>query len=125
MKDRDWHEIWIEQCEAAETIKLLYGRRAAFDYAVAEKLLNFAEAAARHPEFARELPRFVSRVRAMFTPQEIQTHLARLERDRHETDLAAIEDDEAVFENPATTAERTRQFDVIKELLTAPTLGTS
>ena len=44
-----------------------YGLKAAFDYAVAEKLLNFAEAAAQHPEFARELPRFVSRVRQMFS----------------------------------------------------------
>ena len=33
-----------------------YGLKAAFDYAVAEKLLNFAEAAAQHPEFARALP---------------------------------------------------------------------
>jgi hypothetical protein len=28
-----------------------------------EKPLNFAEAASRHPDFARELPRFVSEVR--------------------------------------------------------------
>ena len=37
----------------AETIKLRYGLKAAFDYAVAEKILNFAEAAAQDPEFAR------------------------------------------------------------------------
>ena len=57
----NWRQIWVEQCAAAETIKLRHGLKAAFDYAVAEKLLNFAEAAAQHPEFARELPRFVSR----------------------------------------------------------------
>ena len=57
MTDRDWHQVWVEQCAAAETIKLRNGLKAAFDYAVAEKLLNFAEAAAQHPEFARELPR--------------------------------------------------------------------
>jgi hypothetical protein len=57
-----FHEIWIEQCEAAEEIKLRYGPRAAFDYVVAEKLLDFADAATRNPEFARELPRFVPRV---------------------------------------------------------------
>ena len=61
------HEIWIEQYDAAQGIKLRYGLKAAFDYLVAEKLLNFAEAAAEHPEFARELPRFVSQVRLMFT----------------------------------------------------------
>ena len=36
------HDIWIEQCKAAEEIKLR-GLKAAFDYLVAEKLLNFAE----------------------------------------------------------------------------------
>ena len=59
MTNGNLHQIWVEQCVAAETIKLRYGLKAAFDYAVAEKLLNFAEAAAQHPEFARELPRFV------------------------------------------------------------------
>ena len=29
---RKFHEIWIEQCEAAEEIKLRYGLKAAFDY---------------------------------------------------------------------------------------------
>ena len=77
MTNGNWHQIWLEQCDAAETIKLRYGLKAAFDYAVAEKLLNFAEAAAQHPEFARELPQFVSRVRRMFTAEELQAHLAR------------------------------------------------
>ena len=71
MTNGNLHQIWVEQCVAAETIKLRYGLKAAFDYAVAEKLLNFAEAAAQHPEFARELPRFLSRVRQMFTAQEL------------------------------------------------------
>jgi hypothetical protein len=84
---RKFHEIWIEQCDAAQNIKLRYGLKAAFDYVVAEKLLNFASAAADHPEFARELPRFVSRVRGMFTPQEIQTHLARIEQEERERSI--------------------------------------
>ena len=109
----------------AETIKLRYGLKVAFDYAVAEKILNFAEAAAQDPEFARELPRFVSRVRQMFTAHELEAHLARIERERNENDLAAMEDDEAPFENPAAALERTRQFGLIKELLTANMLGTS
>ena len=125
MTNGNWHQIWVEQCVAAETIKLRYGLKAAFDYAVAEKLLNFSEAAAQHPEFARELPRFVSRVRQMFTAQELVVHLARIERERRENDLAAMEDDDAPFENPAAALERTRQFDPIKELLTSNMLGTS
>src|SRR3954468_12406441 len=75
---RKSHEIWIEQCDAAEEIEFRYGLKAAFDYLVTEKLLNFASAAADHREFARELPRFVSRVRGIFTPQQIRTHLARI-----------------------------------------------
>lgn len=70
MTGRNWHKIWIEQCKAAEGIKLRYGLKAAFDDAVGEKLRTFAEAAAQHPDFARELPRFVSRVRQTFTAQE-------------------------------------------------------
>jgi hypothetical protein len=61
-------EIWIDQCDAAEGIKLRYGLQAALDYLVAEKLLRFAEVATRYPEYARELPRFVSRVREIFNP---------------------------------------------------------
>ena len=121
---RKMHEIWIEQCEAAETIRLRYGVKAAFDYVVAEKLLNFADAAGRYPQFRRELPRFVSRVREMFIPLEIHTHITRLERER--SDIGAdIEDDRLIREGSATATERTRQFATIKELLTAPVLGTS
>ena len=125
MTERDWHHIWVKQCEAAEAIKLRYGLNSAFDYVVAEKLLNFAEAAARHPKFASELPRFVSRVRSMFTPQEIQAHLSRIERERHENDLATVEDHGLDFDDPDTVAERARQFDLVKELLTVTQLGTS
>src|SRR5271157_4737905 len=59
------HQIWSEQCEAARTIRERYGLEAAFDYAVGEKLMNFASAARDHPAFARELPRFVSEVRRL------------------------------------------------------------
>ena len=52
-------------------------------------------------------------------------HLARIVHDRRKNDLAAMEDDEPVFESSAALLERARQFDVIKELLTANTLGTS
>jgi len=45
LESRKFHEVWIEQCEAAKEIKLRYGLTAAFDYLVAEKLLSFADAA--------------------------------------------------------------------------------
>ncbi len=125
MSVRKHHEIWIEQCEAAQGIKLRYGVRAAFDYVVAEKLLNFADAAARHPEFAHELPRFVSEVRRMFKPEEIGAHLARIEREQIDKSSDIESDDDFMPESPVTAAARHQQFATVKELLTVTALGTS
>jgi hypothetical protein len=131
MDTRKVHHIWIEQCEAAHAIKSRFGVTDAFDYLVGEKLINFANAAADRPDFARELPRFVSEVRRLFTADEIAVHLARLERVQNEIDTAVAEDGDIVeeedlfAESPAAAAERVRRFTLIKELLTAPALGTS
>ena len=114
------HEIWIEHCDAAHGII-----KAAFDYLVAEKLLNFSSAASQHPEFARELPRFVSRVRCMFTPEEIRTHIAWVELEQSEKAGEVSEEDEMHRESPIAAAARAQQFATIKELLTATELGTS
>ncbi len=125
MNVRKPHNIWIEQCEAAQTIKARFGLTAAFDYVVGEKLTNFASAASRHPDFARELPRFVSEVRRMFTPDEIGAHLAQIKRAQIEKGIDILEEDDPLRESPAAAAERVRQFMLIEELLTATTLGTS
>ena len=125
MTERRWHEIWLEQCEAAETMRLRYGVESAFDYVVGEKLLNFAEAAATHAEFAQALPQFVSRVRGMFTLEEMAAHLALTERQRREMEAVAAEDEDPGFADDRAAAERARQFALVKELLTAPALGTS
>ena len=123
--ERRWQEIWLEQCEAAETIRLRHGVEPAFDYVVGEKLLKFAEVAAEVREFAQALPQFVSRVRGMFTPEEMETHLARTERWRREMEESAMDDEGPGLADDEATAERARQFDLVKELLTAPALGTS
>ena len=125
MSARKQHEIWIEQCEAAQTIKARYGLKAALDYVVGEKLINFASAASQHPGFARELPRFVSEVRRMFTREDILTYIARLEHERNEKSDDVSEEDELFRESPVAAAERDRQFTTIKEFLTAAELGTS
>ena len=83
---RKLNELWMEQCEAARTIKDRYGLQAAFDYLVGEKLLNFTEAASEHRAFAQELPRFVSAVRQMFCAEEIAAHLARIEHEQREAE---------------------------------------
>ena len=122
---RKLREIWIEQCEAARTIRDRYGLEAAFDYLVEEKLLNFAEAASEHRAFAQELPRFVSQVRRMFPAEEIAAQLKRIERERNERDAAIQDEDDPLPESPIRKAERVRQFTMVKELLTAAVLGTS
>ena len=128
MSNRQFHKVWMEQCEAAGEIRLHYGPTAAFDYVVAEKLLMFAEAAARRPDLARELPRFVVRVRGLFTPEELQTQIARIEHERMAREVlsAEIEEKDDPFrESPEAAAERVREFSTIKELLTVAELGTS
>jgi hypothetical protein len=119
------HKIWIEQCEAAHTIRARFGLKAAFDYLVGEKLINFSDAASRHCDFAQELPRFISEVRRTFTSEEIGTHLTRIERERNQKDKDVLDEDDPLRESPATIAERARRFATIEELLTATTLGTS
>src|ERR1700674_64422 len=126
MNVRKAHNIWIEQCEAAQTIKARFGLTAAFDYLVGEKLMSFASAASRHPDFARELPRFVSEVRRMFTPAEIGARLAQIERSQNERKVDVLEEeDDLLREGAAAVAECVQQFTLVKELLTAPVLGTS
>jgi len=119
------HKIWIEQCEATQTIRARFGLNAAFDYIVGEKLINFADAAFRHRDFAQELPRFISEVRRMFTPEEMAAQLTRIERNRNKKDEDVVDEDDPLDEDPASIAERARQFMTIQELLTATTLGTS
>ena len=128
MRNREFHKVWMEQCEAAADIRLRYGPKAAFDYVVGEKLLNFAETAARRPEFARELPRFVARVRSLFTPEELQIHIARIEHERQMQEALSAEfeeEDDPFRDSPEAAAERARRFATIKELLSAAELGTS
>ena len=125
MTARKLHEIWVEQYEAAQGINQRYGLRAAFDYLVAEKLLNFSAAAAENPEFARELPRFVSQVRLMFTALEIKSHITRVEQELREKSLPIDGDDDLFKECSSTLEKQAEQFAIIKELLTATELGTS
>ena len=96
-----------------------------FDYVVGEKLLAFAEAAEEHPEFARALPQFVSELRHMFTPEEIEEHLARIERERLQRDTDAMDAYDPKLDDLAALTAETRRFEFLKELLTAPALGTS
>lgn len=73
-----------------------HGMESAFDYIVGEKLLGFAEIAMSRPEFARELPTFVSEIRRMFSREDIETLWPRIERqiaEQMESDLYQMEEE--------------------------------
>jgi hypothetical protein len=88
-------------------------------------LINFADAASRHRDFAQELPRFISEVRRMFSRQEIGAQLTRVEREQNQKGEDVMDEDDPLGEDPTSIAERARRFAMIKELLTETTLGTS
>ena len=73
-----FERIWVEQYRAAKTIKRRFGVGNALDYLVGEKLLTFAQTAERDPEFAAELPRFLSAVWRVFNRYEIAGYLTSL-----------------------------------------------
>ncbi len=77
-----FHKIWVQQCQATRRIKQHFGVESALDYLRGEKLVNFAEAAKQHPEFARELPRFQAAVWNVFNPYELAGYLTTLPRSR-------------------------------------------
>ena len=117
---------WTEQCEAAGAIRARYGLKAALDYLVTEKLLNFADAAVSHPDFAQELPAFVAEVRRIFAPHEVAQHLDVIEQAQVAEAAAAPDpDDDFGNEPPALLAARAARFATIKQVLVAGQLGTS
>jgi hypothetical protein len=125
----EFHKIWIEQCEATETIRERFGLQNAMDYLIGEKLLCFVAAAEQDPEFATELPHFLSQIRKIFTAQQIHNYLDDLERAKfmsptdvdHDLDL---EDEEPEFadyllDNPILGAQELLRFARVKEMLQA------
>jgi hypothetical protein len=67
---------------------------------------NFAAAASQHRAFAQELPRFISEVRRMFTPEEIAAQLTRIERELNEMEEDVADEDDPLGESPASIAVR-------------------
>lgn len=125
MNARTAHDVWTEQCEAAQMIRARFGLKAAFDYLVGEKLTIFVGAASRHPDFAKELPRSISEVRRMFMLDEILMHLAQMEYKQNKQIWDISQEDDPLRESPAAAVEHVQQFMMIKDLLTMMRLGTS
>jgi hypothetical protein len=76
----EFHRRWIEQCEAAQRIRLDFGLSNALEYLIGEKLLRFVEAAERYPEFVRELPDFVAEIKCLFSLAEVGNYAVHIER---------------------------------------------
>lgn len=120
-----FHKIWIDQCEATEGIRERFGLENALGYLIGEKLFNFVQASEQHPEFADELPAFVAEIRRLFTAEEIDEYLGRLEQTRFlappEADLEMDDPDETEEEpwpeNPVRGAEELLRFCRIRQLL--------
>jgi hypothetical protein len=135
-----FHRTWINQCEAAHGIRFHRGIENAFDYIVGEKLLGFAEIAMSRPEFAREVPNFVSEIRRMFSREDIETLWPRIERqiaEQMESDLyqmeeelsGAVEEEDLDFIKQDALRirkqweEKLRAARHLRDLLTIPSLG--
>jgi hypothetical protein len=71
-----FEKVWTEQCRATRDIKRRFGARSALDYLIGEKLVSFADAAEQHPEFSRELPRFLAAIWRTFNEFEIAGYVA-------------------------------------------------
>ena len=96
MNAKRFQDIWVEQCEAGRGVREKHGVVAALGYLIGEKLMNFAETAVTHPEFARELPRFVAEIRGIFSTDEIRVYLEHLERMDAQEETERVEPDDDV-----------------------------
>jgi hypothetical protein len=125
----EFHKIWIEQCEATETIRERFGLQNALDYLIGEKLFHFVAAAEQHPDFAAELPHFLNQIRRTFTAQQIHNYLDDLERAKFMSPIEAdedldLEDEEPesadyLLDNPILGAQELLRFARVKEMLQA------
>jgi len=119
----EFHEIWIDQCEAARDIREVFGLEKALGYLIGEKFLNFLEAADEDPAFAGELPRFVEEIKRIFAPAEIRGYLAGVRRVGalgHASSDEAYEEMRtagAVREDPVEWAEQILRIERAKTLL--------
>jgi hypothetical protein len=71
------HKIWIEQCEAARNIEAEFGTQQALEYLVAEKFIDFLEAAEENAKFRAEIPVFVEEIKTMFQTWQLAEYLER------------------------------------------------
>ena len=119
---REFHKIWIDQCEAARDIREAFGLQKALGYLIGEKLLNFLRAAEEDAAFAGEVPSFIAEIRNIFHREEIRTYLDTVRRvgalghvmtDEGYEDMreaGAIDEDPVLWAEEILLIERVRQL---------------
>jgi hypothetical protein len=126
-----FQDIWAEQSEAARGIMEAHGPLAALDYLVGEKLMTYVATAEDHPEFARELPKFVAAIREIFGTDAIAVYVGHMEKVYREGEEAAREaadsgsEDADLFDGPEEWIKEGQRLARLKELLTTERLGTA
>ena len=77
---REFHKIWIEQCDAARDIREAFGLQKALGYLIGEKFIDFLRTADHDPAFAGEVPHFAAAITEIFDRAEIRTYLNTVRR---------------------------------------------
>jgi hypothetical protein len=85
--------MWIEKCEAARMIEDEFGTDKALTYLIAEKFLDYLDAAERLPDFRAEIPAFVAEIKTIFEPWQLED-LLKTARQSEPFDPSLYEDDE-------------------------------
>jgi hypothetical protein len=123
-------DIWIGQCAAARNVLEQHGPLSAMDYLIGEKLMTYVATAEDHPEFARELPKFVVEVCTIFGTEAIGTYVEHMEKVYREGEEAAQHaqatgDEDGPFDHPDEWRTEGRRLAQLKDLLTTTRLGTA
>jgi hypothetical protein len=120
---REFHKIWIDQCEDAGDIREAFGLQKALGYLIGEKFLNFLRAADQDTDFAGEVPSFVEEIRRIFDQAELSAYLDGVRRVgplAHTASDEAYEEmrDAGAFdEDPVEWAENILLVERVKKLL--------
>jgi len=77
---REFHNVWIAQCEAAEGIRDQWSSQKALGYVVGEKLVEFLRVAEQSPEWNEQVPLFMAELKRIFSPEEIRAYLDGVRR---------------------------------------------
>lgn len=122
---REFHKIWVDQCDAARDIRKAFGLEKALGYLIGEKFLNFLRVADQDPAFAGEVLEFIEEIRQIFDQTEIRAYLDEVRRvgplghTASDQVYEEMRDAGAIDEDPVEWAEEILLIERAKQLLLA------